>query len=111
MVPVCVYPAGASVKQPPGYYELSGKTADMASPLWGKLSPQVTDEGATAGHFPLIRRVPRHLPPKGEGFCVIEKRVRLADTPYLNSQLSTLNSPFPLRYFYDLNARISFSPH
>ena len=39
-------------------------------PLRGKLSPQVTDEGATAGHFPLIRRVPRHLPPKGEGFGV-----------------------------------------
>ena len=39
-------------------------------PLWGKLSPQVTDEGATSGHFPLIRRVPRHLPPRGEGFCV-----------------------------------------
>ena len=37
-------------------------------PLWGKLSPQVTDEGAPAGHIPLIRRVPRHLPPKGEGF-------------------------------------------
>ena len=39
-------------------------------PLWGKLSPKVTDEGATTGHFPLIRRVPRHLsPPQGEGFC------------------------------------------
>ena len=25
MVPVCIHPAGASVKQPPGYYELSGK--------------------------------------------------------------------------------------
>ena len=37
-------------------------------PLWGKLSPQVTDEGATSGHIPLIRRVPRHLLPKGEGF-------------------------------------------
>ena len=37
-------------------------------PLWGKLSPQVTDEGALAGHFPLIRRVPRHLPPKGKAF-------------------------------------------
>ena len=24
---------------------------------------------ATPGHFPLIRRVPRHLPPQGEGFC------------------------------------------
>ena len=48
-------------------------------PLWGKLSPQVTDEGATPGHIPLIRRVPRHLPPKGEGF-----------SPHLNSKLSTL---------------------
>ena len=28
----------------------------------------MTDEGATSGHFLLIRRVPRHLPPKGEGF-------------------------------------------
>ena len=37
-------------------------------PLRGKLSPQVTDEGATPGRIPLIRRVPRHLPPKGEGF-------------------------------------------
>ena len=35
-------------------------------PLWGKLSPQVTDEGESAGHIPLIRRVPRHLPPKGK---------------------------------------------
>ena len=37
-------------------------------PLWGKLSPQVTDEGEPSGHFPLIRRVPRHLPPKGKAF-------------------------------------------
>ena len=37
-------------------------------PLWGKLSPKVTDEGATSGHFPLIRRVPRHLPPRGKAF-------------------------------------------
>ena len=37
-------------------------------PLWGKLSPQVTDEGQPAGHLPLIRRVPRHLPPKGKAF-------------------------------------------
>ena len=37
-------------------------------PLWGKLSPQVTDEGATSGYFSLIRRVPRHLPPKGKAF-------------------------------------------
>ena len=39
-------------------------------PLWGKLSPQVTDEGESSGHFPLIRRVPRHLPPKGKAFSV-----------------------------------------
>ena len=26
----------------------------------------MTDEGATTGHFPLIRRVPRHLPPEGK---------------------------------------------
>ena len=37
-------------------------------PLWGKLSPQVTDEGEPAGHYPLIRRVPRHLPPKEKAF-------------------------------------------
>ena len=37
-------------------------------PFWGKLSPQVKDEGTTAKHFPLIRRVPRHLPPKGKAF-------------------------------------------
>ena len=24
-------------------------------PLWGKLSPQVTDEGVLAGHLPLTR--------------------------------------------------------
>ena len=40
----------------------------LGFPLWGKLSPQVTDEGATSGYFPLIRRVPRHLPPKGKAF-------------------------------------------
>ena len=38
-------------------------------PLGGKLSPQVTDEGALAGHFPLIRRAPRAtFPQRGEGF-------------------------------------------
>ena len=62
-------------------------------PLWGKLSPQATDEGELSGHFPLIRRVPRHLPPKGEGF-----------PPHLNSKLSTLNFP-PLSYFHQKNAR------
>ena len=38
-------------------------------PLWGKLSPQVTDEGATSGHFPLIRRAGAPPSPQGEGFC------------------------------------------
>ena len=37
-------------------------------PLWGKLSPQVTDEGAPAGHFPLIRRAGAPPSPQGEGF-------------------------------------------
>ena len=45
-------------------------------PLLGTLSPQVTDEGAPCGHVPLIRRVPRHLLPKGKGFPVIQKRSR-----------------------------------
>ena len=61
---------------PFGSYRLKG------FPLWGKLSPQVTDEGefcgncnntgwfvAAGGHFPLIRRVPRHLPPRGKAFA------------------------------------------
>ena len=47
---------------------LPKRGARKGFPLWGKLSPQVTDEGASTGHFPLIRRVPRHLPPQGEGF-------------------------------------------
>ena len=46
----------------------AGHNGSFGFPLWGKLSPQVTDEGATSGHFPLIRRVPRHLPPKGKAF-------------------------------------------
>ena len=44
-------------------------TRPKGFPLWGKLSPQVTDEGEPAGHYPLIRRVPRHLPPKGKAFA------------------------------------------
>ena len=51
--------------------------ATKGFPLWGKLSPQVTDEGASAGSFPLIRRVPRHLPPKGKAFAPTKKCVRL----------------------------------
>ena len=45
-----------------------GYNGSFGFPLWGKLSPQVTDEGELAGHFPLIRRIPRHLPPKGNAF-------------------------------------------
>ena len=50
-----------------GNVNITGKP-HYGFPLWGKLSPKVTDEGATTGHFPLIRRVPRHLPPKGKAF-------------------------------------------
>ena len=46
----------------------AGHNGSYGFPLWGKLSPQVTDEGEPSGHFPLIRRVPRHLPPKGKAF-------------------------------------------
>ena len=39
-------------------------------PLWGKLSPQVTDEGEPAGHSPLIRRAGAPpSPPKGKAFA------------------------------------------
>ena len=48
-----------------------GYNGSFGFPLWGKLSPQVTDEGATSGYFSLIRRVPRHLPPKGKAFPAI----------------------------------------
>ncbi len=37
-------------------------------PLWGKLSPQVTDEGEPSGHLPLIRRASAPPSPQGEGF-------------------------------------------
>ena len=46
----------------------AGHNGSYGFPLWGKLSPQVTDEGEPSGRFPLIRRVPRHLPPKGKAF-------------------------------------------
>ena len=48
-----------------------------ASPGRGKLSPQVTDEGADkqqfAGKLPLIRLLTAFaatFPPRGEGFCI-----------------------------------------
>ena len=55
-----------------------GSYRSKGFPLWGKLSPQVTDEGelcgdcnntgwfvAAAGHFPLIRRWRATFPPRG----------------------------------------------
>ena len=42
-----------------------GENCLYGFPLLGKLSPQVTDEGATAGHFPLIRRAGAPPSPKG----------------------------------------------
>ena len=46
----------------------AGIAAVLASPFWGKLSPQVTDEGELSGHFPLIRRAGAPPSPQGEGF-------------------------------------------
>ena len=53
--------------RPKGNNNLPGKPP-VWLPLGGKLSPQVTDEGLPTGSFPLIRRVPRHLPPRGKAF-------------------------------------------
>ena len=53
--------------RPNGNNNLPGKPP-VWLPLGGKLSPQVTDEGLPTGSFPLIRRVPRHLPPRGKAF-------------------------------------------
>ena len=45
--------------------------ATKGFPLWGKLSPQVTDEGATPGYFPLIRRAGRAtFPQRGKALSV-----------------------------------------
>ena len=73
MTPPCNFAATANfhggVRSPrPRFYgcnNITGKPHE-GFPLWGKLSPQVTDEGESAGGSPLIRRVPRHLPPKGK---------------------------------------------
>ena len=45
----------------------------MASPSGGKLSPQVTDEGALSGHFPLIRRIRATFPQRGKAFSATQK--------------------------------------
>ena len=46
----------------------AGHNGSYGFPLWGKLSPQVTDEGEPSGHFPLIRRASAPPSPQGEGF-------------------------------------------
>ena len=52
-------------------------------PLRGKLSPQVTDEGATAGHLPLIRRAGAPPSPKGEGFFPAQQKSAGTNVPAL----------------------------
>ncbi len=47
MVPVCVYPAGASVMQLPGYYELSGKP-----PIWLSLFALFDKQKTVWNYFP-----------------------------------------------------------
>ena len=84
-------------------------------PLGGeKLSPQMTDEGLPTGSFPLIRRVPRHLPPRGKAFPAGDEvtppyiaifppaflsyqRARAARTPYLLFIIFYLLSILPRR--------------
>ena len=46
----------------------TGHNGSYGFPLWGKLSPQVTDEGEPSGRFPLIRRASAPPSPQGEGF-------------------------------------------
>ena len=49
----------------------NGQTAPLASPFGGscRRSRLMREKFAAAGYFPLIRRVPRHLPPKGKAFA------------------------------------------
>ena len=59
----------------------------------GKLSPQMTDEGLPTGSFPLIRRVPRHLPPRGKAFPAGDE----VTPPYLAIlPQSFLTRPYPI---------------
>ena len=39
-------------------------------PLWGKLSPKVTDEGVTCGNAKIAGKPPVWLPPLGEAVTV-----------------------------------------
>ena len=50
-------------------------------PLWGKLSPKVTDEGESTGHFPLIRRASAPPSPKGKAFRYKKCAARRAAHP------------------------------
>ena len=74
---------------PCGSTQLTGNPARKASPLGGKLSPQVTDEGVLAGHIPLIRLAWDH-PALHRDFIAVSppasssyKCARTARTPYL----------------------------
>ena len=50
--------------------ENHGQTARKASPSGGKLSPQVTDEGATTGHFPSSGAYRATFPQRGKAFSL-----------------------------------------
>ena len=78
-------PLLAALRQHPTY----GQPRTKGFPLWGKLSPQVTDEGVLAGHIPLIRLAWDH-PALHRNFIAVSppaspsyKCARTARTPYL----------------------------
>ena len=60
----------------------AGHNGSYGFPLWGKLSPQVTDEGAgkqlLPGNHPSSGAT-RHLPPRGEGFMLFQEDNRMMD--------------------------------
>ena len=72
----CAVGAGHAPPATKRQREPNGGTRKYGFPLWGKLSPQVTDEGALAGHFPLIRRAGAPPSPQGEGLppAILQQR-------------------------------------
>ena len=77
-------------------------------PLWGKLSPQVTDEGATSGHFPLIRRAGRAtFPQRGKAFSVTKKsRCRCFHLHRRSYFFGVISLITLIRYFSDWSLKI-----
>ena len=73
-----------------------GENCLYGFPLWGKLSPQVTDEGATAGHFPLIRRA--SAPPSPKGGKAFPVEVFHRGVPYKPAD----SSQYSLKFFSNL---------